>query len=291
MDRLSELENRSIFIIREAHYRFRRLAILWSMGKDSTTLLWLCRKAFFGRVPFPVMHIDTSLKFPEMYAFRDELVREWGLQLIVARNEQALAAGMGPDKGSKLNCCMALKTEALRQCIAEHGFEALLLAIRRDEHGIRAKERHFSPRDTSFRWNYTDQPAELWDHYVSPLERESPGRQQQAMGWRAPPVPCLFVGSMVHYRVHPMLGWRELDVWLYIKREGIPVVPLYFARNGWRFRSLGCRTCCVPVASSAATIDEIIEELRTTTVAERSGRAQDKEDAYVMQKLRSLGYM
>jgi len=267
MDHLSELENRSIYILREAYSQFDRVAALWSVGKDSTALLWLCRKAFFGRIPFPVVHIDTSFKFPEMYTFRDELVRTWGLNLIIAQNKEALAAGVGPGKGSKLDCCTALKTDALKQCIAAHGYQALLLAIRRDEHGIRAKERFFSPRDEQFRWNYADQPPELWDQYVSQADEQ------------------------FHLRVHPLLEWRELDVWLYVKREGIPVNPLYFSRDGLRYRSLGCKTCCSPIPSNASTIDEIIEEIRAGRTAERAGRAQDKEDAYTMQKLRALGYM
>ena len=140
------LENKSIFIIREAYYRFRNIAMLWSVGKDSTTLLWMCRKAFFGKIPFPVIHIDTTYKFPEMYRFRDEYAKKWGLNLIVGRNEEQVKAGMGPKKGAKLDCCNELKTNALKQTIAKHGFKALILGIRRDEHGIRAKERGFSSR-------------------------------------------------------------------------------------------------------------------------------------------------
>ena len=164
MDKLDELENQSIYIIREAHYHFGRLAMLWSIGKDSTTMLWLCRKAFFGRVPFPVLHIDTSFKFKQIYRFRDEYAAKWGLKLIVARNEDALARGVSAAT-SKLDCCTELKTNALKQAIARHGFDGLLLGIRRDEHGIRAKERYFSPRDEQFKWNYEDQPPELWEQY------------------------------------------------------------------------------------------------------------------------------
>jgi len=268
MDRLTELENRSIYIIREAYSQFRRPAVLWSVGKDSTTLVWLCRKAFFGKLPMPVVHIDTTHKFPEMYEFRDRMVKEWGLDLIVARNDEALARGVGPQSAaSKLECCTELKTNALKQCIARHGFDALLLAIRRDEHGIRAKERHFSPRDKGFRWNYEDQPPELWDQYTVQTHEE-----------------C-------HTRVHPMLEWRELDVWLYIQREKLPVNALYLAKDAKRYRSLGCKECCTPVDSLANTVEQIVEEVRTAKSAERAGRAQDKEDAYTMQKLRSLGYM
>ncbi|HOX39119.1 MAG TPA: sulfate adenylyltransferase subunit CysD [Candidatus Brocadiia bacterium] len=267
MDYLDDLESRSVYVIREAYHRFKRIAMLWSVGKDSTTLLWLCRKAFLGRVPFPVVHIDTGYKFPDMYKFRDEKAREWNLDLIVGQNKEAKSAGVGPHSGAKLDCCTALKTEALRQVIREHKFEAILLGIRRDEHGIRAKERYFSPRDESFQWDYTNQPAELWDQYKS----LSDDRQ--------------------HVRIHPLLHMSELDIWRYVKRENLPFTHLYLAKNGKRYRSIGCVTCCSPVASNAATIDDIIEELRTSKVSERSGRAQDKEDAYTMQKLRALGYM
>jgi len=266
MDALTELENRSIYIIREAYYHFRNLALLWSIGKDSTTLLWLARKAFFGQIPFPVLHIDTSYKFPEIYEFRDRYAKEWGLDLQVARNDAALSEGMSPEKGN-LECCSALKTDALRDAIAQLGHQALLLGIRRDEHGIRAKERYFSPRDEDFRWDYQNQPPELWDQFKSRAEDRS------------------------HVRVHPLLHWRELDVWTYVEREKMPVVSLYFARNHERYRSIGCGCCCSPVASEASTVGEVVAELRETHTAERSGRSQDKESTYTMQKLRALGYM
>jgi len=265
MDRLDELESRSIYVIREAQANFHKLALLWSIGKDSTALLWLARKAFFGQLPFPVMHIDTGYKFPEIYEFRERYVEEWGLRLVVGKNEQALADGMGPH--SKLACCTALKTQALKNCIADMGFEALLLGIRRDEHGIRAKERYFSPRDQQWQWDYENQPPELWDQFTAQADEDT------------------------HIRVHPLLHWRELDIWQYIQREELPVNPLYFARDGKRYRSLGCKTCCDPIDSDAATVDQIIEELQTSATAERAGRAQDKEDTYTMQKLRALGYM
>ena len=270
MDRLDELESKSIYIIREAYAQCRKLALLWSIGKDSSTLLWLARKAFYGKLPFPVLHIDTGRKFKEMIEFRDARAREFGLKLVVARNEEALA-GAEPGKpltgGGKLDCCTALKTQALQQAIARHGFKALLLGIRRDEHGIRAKERYFSPRDENFQWNYKNQPAELWDQYRSRSDEGS------------------------HMRIHPLLHWSELDIWCYVRREAIPTVPLYFARNGKRYRSIGCECCCAPVESQADTLDAIVHELQTTTTSERAGRAQDKENAYTMQKLRALGYM
>lgn len=265
MDYLSQLESKSIYIIREAYKQFHNVAMLWSIGKDSTTLLWLCRKAFYGKLPFPVIHIDTSYKIPEIYDFRTKYTKEWALNLIVGKNEEAIAAGMGPK--SKLACCNALKTDALKMTIAKKGFKALLLGIRRDEHGIRAKERYFSPRDQEFQWDYKNQPPELWNQFKSKQSDEQ------------------------HIRVHPLLHWREVDIWEYIRRENIPVVSLYFAKNGKRYRSIGCAPCCSPIASDASTVDEVVEELKNTSVSERSGRAQDKESTYIMQKLRSLGYM
>lgn len=267
LDRLSEMEGRSIYMIREAYYQFRDVALLWSIGKDSTTLLWLIRKAFFGEIPFPVIHIDTTFKFPEMYVFRDRYAHEWGLDLIVARNDSALQRGVNYDDYDAVTCCHELKTEALKQAIATYGFKALYVGIRRDEHGVRAKERYFSPRDTHFQWNYRNQPAELWDQFKDTSEAET------------------------HMRVHPLLHWTEVDVWNYVKREGIPVNELYFSRNGRRYRSLGCMPITNPVDSDALTLDQIIEEISHSEVAERSGRAQDKEADYVMQKLRALGYM
>jgi len=265
MDKLDELESRSIYIIREAYYHYNNMAVLWSVGKDSTTLVWLCRKAFFGKLPFPALHIDTGYKFPQMYKFRDEYGAKWGMNLLIARNEEAITQGMGPEK--KLECCTALKTDGLKQAIAKHGFEALLLGIRRDEHGIRAKERYFSPRDEQFKWDYQNQPPELWDHYKNQAKEKT------------------------HIRVHPLLHWTEVDIWHYIQRENIPVTELYFSKDGKRYRSIGCVPCCSPVESNAATVDEIVAELETTTTSERAGRAQDKEDTYTMQKLRALGYM
>jgi sulfate adenylyltransferase subunit 2 len=267
LDHLDQLENDSIYIIREAYKEFRDIAILWSIGKDSTTLLYLVRKAFFGHVPFPVMHIDTSYKFKEIYEFRDRIAKEWHLNLLIAKNCQALERKIGPDEGNKLTCCGELKTEALKLAIKEHRYRAILLGIRRDEHGIRAKERYFSPRNSRFIWDYKNQPAELWDQYKNTERADE------------------------HIRVHPLLHWTELDIWSYILRENIPIVDLYLAKNGKRYRSIGCEPCCSPVQSEADTVEKIVEELKITKISERSGRAQDKERAYMMQKLRSLGYM
>lgn len=263
---IQELEQKSIALLREAKAQFKNIACLWSTGKDSTAVVWLCKKAFFGKIPFPIIHIDTGYKFPEIYAFRDKIAKEWGFNLVIAKNEEALNKGMSPKTG-RLDCCTLLKTEALKSLLHKEKYDALILAIRRDEHGIRAKERYYSPRDEAFRWNYTDQPAELWDLYVKPSEDFS------------------------HMRVHPILHWTELDVWMYVKQEKLPVNPLYFAKDGKRYRSLGCMPCTVPVPSNAKTIDEIVDELKVSKTPERAGRAQDKEKAYMMQKLRSLGYM
>ncbi len=268
MDYLDELESKSIYIIREAYYQFKgNIGALWSIGKDSTTLVWLCRKAFFGKIPFPLMHIDTGHKFPEMYKFRDEWAKKWGVNLLIARNEEAIKRGVICRPGDTYACSTELKTKALQMAIKKYCFKALFVGIRRDEHGIRAKERVFSPRDEQFKWNYFDQPLELWDNYTTQADDTS------------------------HTRIHPLLHWTELDIWRYIKREGIPINELYFAKNGKRFRSLGCATTTTPVDSNADTIDKIIKELETTTIAERSGRALDKESAYMMQKLRALGYL
>jgi sulfate adenylyltransferase subunit 2 len=263
---LKDLEKKSIAIIREAKAQFENPAVLWSTGKDSTATVWLCKKAFFGKIPFPVIHIDTNYKFPEIYEFRNRIAKEWGFNLVIAKNEEALKEGSSPENG-RLECCTLLKTEALKSLLREQKFDALILAIRRDEHGIRAKERYYSPRDTEFKWDYADQPAELWDLYVKPSEDFS------------------------HMRVHPILHWTELDVWQYVKQENLPINPLYFAKNGKRYRSLGCMPCTVPIPSQADTIDKIVQELKTSTTPERAGRSQDKEKAYMMQKLRALGYM
>lgn len=270
MEHLDELESKSIYIIREAYKKFRKIAMLWSVGKDSTVLIWLAKKAFFGKIPFPVIHIDTGKKFKEMYDFRDECVKKWNLNLIISDNSQeADKKGIGPK--DKLDCCTIRKTNSLKKTIDQYKFEALLLGIRRDEHGIRAKERIFSPRNKDFRWDYKNQAPELWDQYKSQKETEQ------------------------HIRIHPLLEWTEVDVWNYVKRENLPINSLYFAkeRNGKmvRYRSLGCVPCTLPIESTATNVDEIIKEIKESKTIERSGRAQDKEEAHAMQKLRTLGYM
>jgi sulfate adenylyltransferase subunit 2 len=266
VDHLSALEQESLYILREAHSKIPRLAMLWSMGKDSTALLWLTRKAFLGAVPYPLVHIDTSYKIPEMIAYRDRIAREWGLELIVGQNTDALAAGMNHTRG-RLVCCGALKTEALRQVVEAHRFDGVIVGIRYDEEGSRGKERVFSPRNRRSEWEVAEQPPEFWNQYRTDF---APGE---------------------HVRIHPLLHWTELDVWRYIERESIPMIDLYFARDGRRYRSLGCAPCTASCESTASSVSEIIEELRTTRLAERAGRAQDQEDSHAMQKLRVKGYM
>jgi len=265
---LNELESKSIYIIREAYWQYKNnLAILWSMGKDSTTLLHLVRKAFLGNVPIPAIHIDTGFKFKEIYEFRDKYEKKWSLRLIVAKNDDAIKDKMSIEKG-RFDCCNVLKTATLSQVITRHGFKALLVGIRRDEHSIRAKERYFSLRNKEFKWDYQNQPLEVWSEYYKTKQNRD-----------------------THLRVHPLLHWREIDIWRYIKRERLPIVNLYLSRNGRRYRSIGCQCCCEPIESTANSIDKIIKEIQHTDISERSGRSQDKEKEYMMQKLRSLGYM
>jgi len=264
LDRLDELEAQSMFILREAVNRLTPLGMLWSIGKDSNALLWLARKAFFGRVPFPVILLDTGNEFPEVYAFRDRIIGEWGLTYVDAPCPaiEETDASLPPKARAA-----ARKTLGLKRIIAQRGFHGILLGIRRDEQAVRSKERVFSPRDASGNWDFRRQPAEFWDQYNA----------------EAPPAG--------HVRVHPLLHWTELDIWRYTEREGIPVVPLYFARDGKRFRSLGEKDITFPIASTAATIAEIIAELAASREPERAGRAMDHESEDAFERLRAQGYM
>lgn len=264
--RLKQLENESIYIIREAYRMLRKPALLWSMGKDSTVMLWLAKKAFFGRIPFPVLHIDTSFKIPEMITYRDQKAKEWEIDLRIFQNKQALLGGMNPTLG-KLECCTALKTEALKSAMSEGDIQTIFAAIRHDEESSRSKEKIFSPRGEGSSWHYQEQPPEFWNDF----QTEFPEKTE--------------------VRVHPVLRWTELDIWLYIQQNKIPVLDLYSARNGYRYRSVGCAPCTQPIPSSASTVEEIIAELRVTKIGERSGRAQDQADHYALQKLRAKGYM
>jgi sulfate adenylyltransferase subunit 2 len=221
-------------------------------------------------VPFPLVHVDTTYKIPSMIEYRDRLVREWSLQLIVGKNEAALREGgtFPNGRATRVQCCGLLKKDGLKAVLESHGFTGVIVGVRRDEDPTRAKERYFSPRDQNMEWNVTDQPPELWDQFKTDFE---PGS---------------------HIRVHPLLHWTELNVWEYIERENIPIIPLYFANaHGERYRSLGCAPCTFPIKSTARTVREIIEELRLTRVSERAGRAQDKESEEAFEKLRRDGYM
>jgi sulfate adenylyltransferase subunit 2 len=262
--RLDELEAQSIFIFREAFARLKRIALLWSLGKDSNVMIWLARKAFFGRVPFPVMHVDTGKKFAEMYAFRDRYAPEWDLDLKIEPCPplESIDPTLPPAARSA-----ARKTEGLKLALAKYGFDGLIAGIRRDEEPTRAKERVFSPRGREGGWDVGDQPPEFWDHFNA-----------------APPAGA-------HLRVHPILHWTELDIWAYTRREGIPVIPLYFARDGKRYRSLGDQDITSPVASQATTLDAIIAELEATRIPERAGRAMDHEAEDAFERLRTAGYL
>jgi sulfate adenylyltransferase subunit 2 len=264
MSHLDELEAESVYILREAFAKLDKLAILWSLGKDSNVVLWLTKKAFFGHVPFPVMHVDTGKKFPEMYAFRERYAREWGLKLLVepCPPVEETDPTLPPAARSA-----ARKTLGLKAAIEKHGFEGLIAGIRRDEEAIRAKERYFSPRGIDNSWNLKDQPPEFWGQYMTSFP---PG---------------------THVRVHPLLHWTEVDIWKYTKREGIPLIELYFAKDGKRYRSLGDQDITSPIDSTAADVDEIIAELESTKIPERAGRAMDHEAEDSFERLRAAGYL
>jgi sulfate adenylyltransferase subunit 2 len=264
MTHLDQLESQSVYILREAFNRIERLVMLWSLGKDSNVMVWLARKAFFGQVPFPVMHIDTGKKFPEMYAFRDRYTQEWNLNLLLEQCPPVEATDPTLPPAAR---SAARKTLGLKMAIEKHGLKGIIAGIRRDEESVRAKERVFSPRGDSGQWDFRDQPPEFWDQYNND-----------------------FAAGM-HVRVHPILQWTELDIWRYIQRESIPIVPLYFAKDGKRYRSLGDKDITSPVASEADTLDKIIAELESTKVAERSGRAMDHEAEDSFERLRSDGYL
>jgi sulfate adenylyltransferase subunit 2 len=264
MNRLDELEAQSIFILREAFSRMKNIALLWSLGKDSNVMIWLARKAFFGHVPFPVMHVDTGKKFAEMYEFRTRYADEWSLDLIVEDCPpiDSVDPTLPPAARSA-----ARKTEGLKSALTKHGFDGLIAGIRRDEEPTRAKERVFSPRGAEGMWDVHDQPPEFWNHFNASLP---PG---------------------AHLRIHPILHWTELDIWTYTQREDIPIIPLYLSRNGKRYRSLGDADITFPVVSDARSLDEIITELRDTKVPERSGRAMDHESEDAFERLRTAGYL
>lgn len=293
MDRLEELESQAIYILREAYSNFGNLCMLWSIGKDSTVLLHLARKAFFGHVPIPLVHIDTAYKIPEMIQYRDELAMKWKLTMVYGQNVEALKnKETYPDgKVNRIQCCKLLKSTALKNTLSgewdrfilnlntgkyeidenKEPYTGVIVGVRADEEGSRSKERYFSPRDKKNDWDVGDQPPELWNQFKTDFP---PG---------------------THIRVHPLLDWTELDIWKYIKRENIPITSLYFDRGeGKRYRSLGCFPCTSPVESTAKNVREVIVELESgkfSNVAERSGREQDKEDGGGLETLRRDGYM
>ncbi|MFN3482749.1 MAG: sulfate adenylyltransferase subunit CysD [Rhabdaerophilum calidifontis] len=293
---LDLLEAESIHILREVAAQFANPVLLYSIGKDSSVLLHLAMKAFYpAPPPFPLLHVDTGWKFREMIAFRDRRARELGLRLLVHINPEGLARGINPlDHGSALHTDI-MKTQGLRQALDAHRFDAAIGGARRDEEAVRAKERVFSLRAPGHGWEPRRQRPELWRLYN--------GRMAQ--------------GETM--RVFPLSNWTELDVWRYIAREGIPVVPLYFARprpgverNGLllmvdddrlrigpeeivrermvRFRTLGCYPLTGAIVSEAATLEAIIAEMAESRSSERQGRAIDHDQSGSMEKKKREGY-
>jgi sulfate adenylyltransferase subunit 2 len=293
---LRRLEAESIGIMREVAAEFRHPVMLYSIGKDSSVMLHLALKAFFpGKPPFPLLHIDTLWKFREMIAFRDATARRLGIELIVHTNEEGVRRGINPiTSGSALHT-QVMKTEALKQALDRHGFDAAFGGARRDEEKSRAKERVFSLRSSSHGWDPKNQRPELWGLYNTRL------RAGESM------------------RVFPLSNWTELDIWQYIAAERIPVVPLYFAkhrpvvaRDGtWimvdddrlplapgerpherrvRFRTLGCYPLTGAIEATATTADEIVAELRGARRSERQGRLIDSDEDAAMERKKREGY-
>jgi len=296
MNILDILENESIRIIREAVAQAERPAMLYSIGKDSSVMLHLALKAFYPiKPPFPLVHVDTTWKFRQMIAFRDETAARLGLELITYTNEEGVAQGVSPfTHGSKVYTDV-MKTEALRKALDMFRFDMVFGGARRDEEKSRAKERIYSFRDAGHRWEPRGQRPELWS------------------------IPNLAKGRDESFRVFPVSNWTELDVWCYIERENIPVVPLYFAaerkvvnREGQlllldddrlellpgekaetkqvRFRTLGCYPLTAGVESNAATVAEIVAELEAADTSERCGRLIDFDQAGSMEKKKREGY-
>jgi sulfate adenylyltransferase subunit 2 len=263
-DHLDTLESQTIYIIREAYNRINPLGMMWSMGKDSTAMLWMVRKAFLGRVPFPVILLDTGMEMDEVYAFRDRLISEWGLNCTShpCPSEEEMDQTLPPNTRAATR-----KTEGLKTLLEHHKFKGILCGIRRDEQGLRAKERVFSPRSIDGSWDFKDQPPEFWDQYKTDFP------------------------DGAHARVHPILQWSEADIWRYHKRENIPFCDLYLSRDGKRYRSLGEKNLTFPVDSTAANINDIIAELETTNTSERAGRSMDNETEDSFEILRKRGYM
>ena len=296
LSHLKQLEAESIHIFREVVSEFERPVLLYSIGKDSSVLLHLARKAFYpGGLPFPMLHIDTTWKFRDMIAFRDRIASEQNLDLIVHTNQEGVAAGVTPFTFGSRKYTDIMKTQALRDAVDKHGFDACFGGARRDEEKSRAKERVYSLRDTNHRWDPKNQRPELWNLYNGNI---NPGEE---------------------VRVFPLSNWTELDVWQYIYQEGIEIVPLYFAakrpiveRNGMlimvdddripiepdeepemrsvRFRTLGCYPLSGAIESRAATLPEIIQEMLLATHSERQGRLIDHDAAGSMEQKKREGY-
>ena len=292
---LKQLEAESIFILREAAAEFARPVMLYSIGKDSSVMLRLTQKAFFpGKIPFPLLHIDTSYKFPEMIEFRDWYVRQVGAELIVHSNHKALDDGANPYALGTQKCCGFLKTRALLDALAAGGFDAAFGGARRDEEKSRAKERVYSFRDAHGQWDPRNQRPELWSLYNA---RHNKGES---------------------IRIFPLSNWTELDIWLYIQQENIPIVPLYYARereaivrgesilllqNGvrllagerpqmvkCRMRSLGCVPCTGAIRSEADTLPKIIAEMFGFQRSERENRVIDHDEEGSMELKKREGY-
>jgi sulfate adenylyltransferase subunit 2 len=293
---LKQLEAESIHIIREVAAEFEKPVMLYSIGKDSAVMLQLALKAFApGKLPFPLLHVDTTWKFREMISFRDELAKKLGLDLIVYTNQDGVKAGVGPfTHGSKKHTDI-MKTDALKQALSKYKFDAAFGGARRDEEKSRAKERVYSFRDKNHRWDPKNQRPELWNIYNGKIDK----------------------GESI--RVFPLSNWTELDIWQYIHMENIPIVPLYLAkerpvvkRDGTyimvdddrmqlepgekiehkmvRFRTLGCYPLTGAVESTATTLPEIIQEMLLATTSERQGRVIDYDQAGSMEEKKREGY-
>jgi sulfate adenylyltransferase subunit 2 len=295
LSHLKTLEAESIHILREAAAEFSRPVMLYSIGKDSSVMLRLAQKAFYpGKIPFPLLHIDTSYKFPEMIEFRDQYAKEIGAELIVHKNQEALDAGANPFSLGTQKCCGLLKTKSLLDALAEGEFNAAFGGARRDEEKSRAKERIYSFRDAHGQWDPKNQRPELWNVFNSRIDK----------------------GESI--RIFPLSNWTELDVWLYIHTENIPIVPLYLAhereavmRGGsivliyskdqllpgeksrpvkCRMRSLGCVPCTGAIRSGADTVPKIIEEMISFRRSERENRAIDHDEEGSMEIKKREGY-
>jgi sulfate adenylyltransferase subunit 2 len=293
---LKQLEAESIHIIREVAAEFERPVMLYSVGKDSAVMLHLTMKAFYpGKPPFPLLHVDTTWKFKEMIEFRDQMVKQLGLELLVHVNQDGIDLGIGPfSHGSKKHTDV-MKTDGLKQALDKYQFDAAFGGARRDEEKSRAKERVYSFRDKNHRWDPKNQRPELWNIYNGKIDK----------------------GESI--RVFPLSNWTELDIWQYIHLESIPIVPLYFAKerpvvnkDGMlimvddermpigsedkvemkmvRFRTLGCYPLTGAVESTATTLPEIIQEMLLTTTSERQGRLIDHDQSGSMEQKKREGY-